>query len=88
MAGDPYVTMAQTIRDGLPGSGGGLIGGVVIKDVIRDGEVGIQADGLPLDSDDLIFAYGLRQELTRGDRVFMARSKDRQTYYVLVRLEG
>ena len=88
MEGNPYLAIAQAIISSAPAAGGGLIGGVVTKDVEHDGEVWIQGDGLPLDGDDLVFAHGLRRELTRGDRVFMARSPDRQTYYVLVRLEG
>ncbi|WNX85794.1 hypothetical protein RWV98_05865 [Agathobaculum sp. NTUH-O15-33] len=88
MEGNPYAAIAQALLSSAPDAGGGLLGGVVTKDLEHDGAVVIQGDGLPLDGDDLLFAYGLRRELMRGDRVFMARSSDRQTYYVLVRLEG
>lgn len=87
MAGNPYITIVQAITSAQPDAGGGLVGGSVIKDVEHDGTVEIRADGITLDSDDLRFAYGLRATLTRGDLVFMARSQDKQTYYVLVRLE-
>ena len=72
---------------GSPSTGAALVFGHVTKDTQHDGEVAVQADGLPLDEDDLVFASGLRQELKRGQRVLLLRSGDGQTYYALLAME-
>lgn len=73
---------------GSSGTGAALVFGHVTKDIEHDGEVAVQADGLPLDEDDLGFAAGLRRGVTRGDRVLLLRSADRQHYDVLLTMEG
>lgn len=73
---------------GSSGTGAALVFGHVTKDTQHDGEVAIQADGLPLDEDDLGFAAGLRQSVTRGDSVLLLRSADQQHYDVLLIMEG
>lgn len=73
---------------GSTGTGAALVFGHVTKDTQHDGEVAVQADDLPLDEDDLGFAAGLRQSVTRGDRVLLLRSADRQHYDVLLTMEG
>lgn len=70
------------------GTGAALVFGHVTKDIEHDGEVAVQADGLPLDENDLGFAAGMRQGLARGDRVLLLRSADRQHYDVLLTMEG
>lgn len=70
------------------GTGMVLMFGHVTKDIEHDGEVAVQADGLPLDEDDLGFAAGMRQGVARGDRVLLLRSADRQHYDVLLIMEG
>lgn len=70
------------------GTGMVLMFGHVTKDTQHDGEVAVQADGLPLDEDDLGFAAGLRQGVMRGDRVLLLRSADQQHYDVLLIMEG
>lgn len=70
------------------GTGAALVFGHVTKDIEHDGEVAVQADGLPLDENDLGFASGMRQGLARGDRVLLLRSADRQHYDVLLTMEG
>ena len=52
-----------------------------------NGELAMQADGLPLTEDDLGFASGLRRSLSRGERVLLLRSGDGQTYYALLAME-
>ena len=47
----------------------------------------VQADGLPLEEDDLGFAAGLRRGLSRGQRVLLLRSDDGQSYYALLAME-
>lgn len=59
--------------------GGALVFGLVTKDYENDGELAMQADGLPLTEDDLGFASGLRRSLSRGQRVLLLRSGDGQT---------
>nr|WP_295947933.1 hypothetical protein [uncultured Agathobaculum sp.] len=66
---------------------GALVFGLVTKDYESNGTVAMQADGLPLTEDDLVFASGLRQELKRGQRVLLLRSGDGQTYYALLAME-
>ena len=73
---------------GSTGTGAALMFGHVTKDIEHDGEVAVQADGLPLDEDDLGFAAGLRRGVTRGDRVLLLRSADRQHNDVLLTMEG
>ena len=73
---------------GSSGTGAVLMFGHITKDIEHDGEVAVQADDLPLDEDDLGFAEGLRQGVTRGDRVLLLRSADRQHYDVLLIMEG
>ena len=73
---------------GSSGTGAALVFGHVTKDTQHDGEVAVQADGLPLDEDDLGFAEGLRQSVMRGDRVLLLRSADCQHYAVLLIMEG
>ncbi len=73
---------------GSSGTGAALVFGHVTKDTQHDGEVAIQADGLPLDEEDMGFAEGLRQSVTRGDRVLLLRSADGQHYDVLLTMEG
>lgn len=73
---------------GSSGTGAALVFGHVTKDTQHDGEVAVQADGLPLDEEDLGFAAGLRQSVMRGDRVLLLRSADRQHYDVLLTMEG
>lgn len=69
-------------------SGGSvLVYGVVTRDMETDREVAIQADGLPLDEQDLGFAAGLRQGVKRGDRVLLLRTADSQRYDVLLKME-
>lgn len=70
------------------GTGAALVFGHVTKDIEHDGEVAVQADGLPLDENDLGFAAGMRQGLACGDRVLLLRSADRQHYDVLLTMEG
>lgn len=73
---------------GSSGTGAALVFGHVTKDTQHDGEVAVQADGLPFDEDDLGFAAGLRQGVMRGDRVLLLRSADQQRYDVLLIMEG
>lgn len=70
------------------GAGAALLFGRVTKDVQHDGEVAVQADGLPLTEDDLGFASGLRRGVSRGDRVLLLKSADGQRYDVLLIMEG
>lgn len=80
--------LAALLPDGSSdGNGGALVFGLVTKDYENDGELAMQADGLPLTEDDLVFASGLRQELKRGQRVLLLRSGDGQTYYALLAME-
>ena len=80
--------LAALLPDGSSdGNGGALVFGLVTKDYENDGELAMQADGLPLTEDDLGFASGLRQELKRGQRVLLLRSGDGQTYYALLAME-
>ena len=68
------------------GTGGWtLTFGLVTRDYEHDGTVAVQADGLPLEEDDLGFAAGLRRGLSRGQRVLLLRSDDGQSYYALLR---
>lgn len=69
-------------------TGAALLFGSVTKDIEHDGEVAVQADGLPLDEDDLGFASGLRRGVSRGDRVLLLKSADGQHYDVLLIMEG
>lgn len=79
------------LLDNTAGSAGGvgdaLVFGLVTKDYEHDGEVAMQADGLPLTEDDLVFASGLRRGLSRGERVLLLRADDGQTYYALLTME-
>ena len=62
--------LAALLPDGSSdGNGGALVFGLVTKDYENDGELAMQADGLPLTEDDLGFASGLRRSLSRGQRV-------------------
>ena len=70
------------------GTGAVLLFGSVTKDIEHDGEVAVQADGLPLTEDDLGFASGLRRGVSRGDRVLLLKSVDGQRYDVLLKMEG
>lgn len=70
------------------GTGAALLFGSVTKDIEHDGEVAVQADGLPLTEDDLGFASGLRRGVSRGDRVLLLKSTDGQHYDVLLIMEG
>lgn len=70
------------------GTSAALLFGRVTKDIEHDGEVAVQADGLPLDEDDLGFASGLRRGVSRGDRVLLLKSEDGQRYDVLLIMEG
>lgn len=80
--------LAALLPDGSSdGNGGALVFGLVTKDYENDGEVAMQADGLPLTEDDLGFASGLRRSLSRGQRVLLLRSGDGQTYYALLAME-
>lgn len=80
--------LAALLPDGSSdGNGGALVFGLVTKDYENDGEVAMQADGLPLTEDDLVFASGLHRGLSRGQRVLLLRSGDRQTYYALLAME-
>ena len=80
--------LAALLPDGSSdGSGGALVFGLVTKDYENDGEVAMQADGLPLTEDDLSFASGLRRSLSRGQRVLLLRSADGQAYYALLAME-
>ncbi len=80
--------LAAMLLDRVSGSSGGTpVFGLVTKDYEHDGTVAVQADGLPLTEDDLVFASGLRRELTRGQRVLLLRSGDGQTYYALRAME-
>ena len=80
--------LAALLPDGSSdGNGGALVFGLVTKDYENDGELAMQADGLPLTEDDLGFASGLRRSLSRGERVLLLRSGDRQTYYALLAME-
>ena len=85
---NPYVEIARLWDDSPADTGLALLTGRVTRDMEHDGEVQLQADGLTLDADDLIFASGLRAALQRGGRVLLARSSDGQAYYALLRLEG
>lgn len=79
--------LAAMLLDRVSGSSGGTpVFGLVTKDYEHDGAVAVQADGLPLTEGDLVFASGLRRELTRGQRVLL-RSGDGQTYYALRAME-
>lgn len=89
MSGNPFIDAVRAIAGtASTGTGGGAALGKVVKDIEHDGEVWLQGDGMPLNGDDLVFADGLRKTLTRGDSVFMVRSANGQTYYVLTKLEG
>lgn len=80
--------LAAMLPDGSSdANGGALVFGLVTKDYENDGEVAMQADGLPLTEDDLGFASGLRRSLSRGQRVLLLRSGDGQTYYALLAME-
>ncbi len=80
--------LAALLPDGSSdGNGGALVFGLVTKDYENDGELAMQADGIPLDEDDLVFASGLRRGLSRGQRVLLLRSGDGQTYYALLAME-
>lgn len=80
--------LAAMLLDRVSGpSGGTPVFGLVTKDYEHDGTVAVQADGLPLTEDDLVFASGLRRELTRGQRVLLLRSGDGQIYYALRAME-
>ena len=80
--------LAALLPDGSSdGNGGALVFGLVTKDYENDGEVAMQADGLPLTEDDLGFASGLRRSLSRGQSVLLLRSGDGQTYYALLAME-
>ena len=80
--------LAALLPDGSSdGNGGALVFGLVTKDYEHDGTVALQADGIPLDEDDLVFASGLRRGLSRGQRVLLLRSGDGQTYYALLAME-
>lgn len=80
--------LAALLPDGSSdGNGGALVFGLVTKDYENDGELAMQADGLPLTEDDLSFASGLRRGLSRGERVLLLRSGDGQTYYALLAME-
>ena len=80
--------LAAMLLDKASGSSGGTpVFGLVTKDYEHDGTVTVHADGLPLTEDDLVFASGLRRELTRGQRVLLLRSGDGQTYYALRAME-
>ncbi len=80
--------LAALLPDGSSdGNGGALVFGLVTKDYENDGELAMQADGLPLTEDDLGFASGLRRSLSRGQRVLLLRSGDGQTYYALLAME-
>lgn len=80
--------LAALLPDGSSdGNGGALVFGLVTKDYENDGELAMQADGLPLTEDDLNFASGLRRGLSRGQRVLLLRSGDGQTYYALLAME-
>ena len=80
--------LAAMLPDGSSdGNGGALVFGLVTKDYENDGELAMQADGLPLTEDDLGFASGLRRSLSRGQRVLLLRSGDGQTYYALLAME-
>ena len=80
--------LAAMLLDRASGSSGGTpVFGLVTKDYEHDGAVAVQADGLPLTEDDLVFASSLRRELTRGQRVLLLRSGDGQTYYALRAME-
>ncbi len=80
--------LAALLPDGSSdGNGGALVFGLVTKDYENDGELAMQADGLPLTEDDLGFASGLRRSLSRGERVLLLRSGDGQTYYALLAME-
>ena len=70
------------------GTRAALLFGSVTKDIEHDGEVAVQADGLPLTEDDLGFASGLRRGVSRGDRVLLLKSADGQHYDVLLIMEG
>ena len=80
--------LAALLPDGSSdGNGGALVFGLVTKDYENDGELAMQADGLPLTEDDLGFASGLRRSLSRGQRVLLLRSADGQEYYALLAME-
>ena len=80
--------LAALLPDGSSdGNGGALVFGLVTKDYENDGELAMQADGLPLTEDDLGFASGLRRSLSRGQRVLLLRSGDGQTYYARLAME-
>lgn len=80
--------LAAMLLDRASGSSGGaLVFGLVTKDYENDGELAMQADGMPLTEDDLGFASGLRRSLSRGQRVLLLRSGDGQTYYALLAME-
>lgn len=80
--------LAAMLLDRASGASGGTpVFGLVTKDYEHDGTVAVQADGLPLTEDDLVFASGLRRELTRGQRVLLLRSGDGQIYYALRAME-
>lgn len=80
--------LAALLPDGSSdGNGGALVFGLVTKDYENDGELAMQADGLPLTEDDLGFASDLRRSLSRGQRVLLLRSGDGQTYYALLAME-
>ena len=80
--------LAAMLPDETSGdSGGALVFGLVTKYYENDGELAMQADGLPLTEDDLGFASGLRRSLSRGERVLLLRSGDGQTYYALLAME-
>lgn len=80
--------LAALLPDGSSdGNGGALVFGLVTKDYENDGELAMQADGMPLTEDDLGFASGLRRSLSRGQRVLLLRSGDGQTYYALLAME-
>lgn len=80
--------LAALLPDGSSdGNGGALVFGLVTKDYENDGELAMQADGLPLTEDDLGFASGLRRSLSRGQRVLLLRSADGQAYYALLAME-
>ena len=80
--------LAALLPDGSSdGNGGALVFGLVTKDYENDGELAMQADGLPLTEDDLGFASGLRRSLSRGERVLLLRTGDGQTYYALLAME-
>ncbi len=70
------------------GAGAALVFGCVTRDIEHDGTVAVQADGLPLEEDDLGFAVGLRRGVKRGQRVLLLRTASGQHYDVLLAMEG